>query len=433
MERSRNRRGRCRGPPASLWPAVLGRGGAHCCTGARSGQVEAPDGLRGGRPTSHLAMERSSEFAGVVEMLEPQVAQEATEAPAAGAAGAARQAMGGTVAKTEFIVAAEGIGRELEVAQKLVRRLEDLVEQRVAAVDPRAEIESVHQLFAQDVAQLGRMMKSLEDHIKSAMRGQRLKCCSVIVDTFRKETQAMMTGFQTALERRNHVLQALQERQKLFADPNAGGALAQVQAPLFGAAAEPRAAQRGRGEAKAARPSLRHPMAMPSSSSAQGAMPPPAFAGAPGSFAAGGASAPPAYDHLQQPMNQPRRRRKAGGGAQPLQGSDYGNGMPGSGYMRMELMQDSRERVETRVNEAHAVEKAIGELQGMFSKMASMLSQQAETVQRIDEDLEVAQVEVEEAQLELGKVLQIVSENRQIILITFALLVFFIFLFLVWT
>jgi len=43
----------------------------------------------------------------------------------------------------------------------------------------------------------------------------------------------------------------------------------------------------------------------------------------------------------------------------------------------------------------------------------------------------MAQVEVEDAQAELTQVFQIVSESRTTILIVFALLVFFIFIFLV--
>ena len=69
----------------------------------------------------------------------------------------------------------------------------------------------------------------------------------------------------------------------------------------------------------------------------------------------------------------------------------------------------------------------------LFAQMATLVSEQSEVVQRIEDDVEAGLHETLEAQGHLERVYEITKGNRGLILKVFALLVFFIFLFLVWT
>lgn len=69
----------------------------------------------------------------------------------------------------------------------------------------------------------------------------------------------------------------------------------------------------------------------------------------------------------------------------------------------------------------------------LFAQMATLVSEQAETIARIEDDVEAGLQDTLEAQGHLQNVYEITKGNRGLILKIFALLVLFIFLFLVWT
>jgi t-SNARE complex subunit (syntaxin) len=69
----------------------------------------------------------------------------------------------------------------------------------------------------------------------------------------------------------------------------------------------------------------------------------------------------------------------------------------------------------------------------LFAQMATLVSEQSEVIQRIEDDVESGLVDTLEAQGHIQQVYDITKGNRSMILKIFALLVVFIFLFLVWT
>lgn len=69
----------------------------------------------------------------------------------------------------------------------------------------------------------------------------------------------------------------------------------------------------------------------------------------------------------------------------------------------------------------------------LFAQMATLVSEQGETLARIEDDVEAGLQETLQAQGHLQTVFDITKGNRGLILKIFGLLVFFIFLFLVWT
>jgi syntaxin 5 len=69
----------------------------------------------------------------------------------------------------------------------------------------------------------------------------------------------------------------------------------------------------------------------------------------------------------------------------------------------------------------------------LFAQMATLVSEQSEVITRIEDDVEAGLQDTLEAQGHLQSVYEITKGNRGLILKIFALLVVFIFLFLVWT
>jgi syntaxin 5 len=69
----------------------------------------------------------------------------------------------------------------------------------------------------------------------------------------------------------------------------------------------------------------------------------------------------------------------------------------------------------------------------LFAQMATLVSEQSEVITRIEDDVEAGLQDTLEAQGHLQTVYEITKGNRGLILKIFALLVVFIFLFLVWT
>ena len=69
----------------------------------------------------------------------------------------------------------------------------------------------------------------------------------------------------------------------------------------------------------------------------------------------------------------------------------------------------------------------------LFSQMASLVMEQGETLGRIEDDVEVGLSETKEAHKSMEQFYEITKGNRSLTIKIFLLLVFFIFIFIVWT
>eukprot|EP00428_Durinskia_dybowskii_P073255 CAMPEP_0170400724 /NCGR_PEP_ID=MMETSP0117_2-20130122/24646_1 /TAXON_ID=400756 /ORGANISM="Durinskia baltica, Strain CSIRO CS-38" /LENGTH=385 /DNA_ID=CAMNT_0010657483 /DNA_START=63 /DNA_END=1220 /DNA_ORIENTATION=- len=86
-----------------------------------------------------------------------------------------------------------------------------------------------------------------------------------------------------------------------------------------------------------------------------------------------------------------------------------------------------------RLQQAQQAESTIAQMGQLFSQMATLVSEQSEVIMRIEDDVESGLQETVEAQGHMQNVYDITKGNRGLILKIFAVLVGFIFLFLVWT
>jgi len=69
----------------------------------------------------------------------------------------------------------------------------------------------------------------------------------------------------------------------------------------------------------------------------------------------------------------------------------------------------------------------------LFIQMATLVKEQSNTIMRIEDDVESGLQDTTNAHTSMMKVYDITKGNRSMILKIFLLLVFFIFLFLVWS
>eukprot|EP01038_Epipyxis_sp_PR26KG_P006819 gene6819-9336_t len=88
---------------------------------------------------------------------------------------------------------------------------------------------------------------------------------------------------------------------------------------------------------------------------------------------------------------------------------------------------------DSRLKGAQKIEATIMQMGELFSQMATLVSEQSETIARIEDDVEGGLNDTIEANESMNRLYEITKGNRGMIIKIFLLLVFFIFLFLVWT
>jgi syntaxin 5 len=87
--------------------------------------------------------------------------------------------------------------------------------------------------------------------------------------------------------------------------------------------------------------------------------------------------------------------------------------------------------LESRSSAIETIESTIAELGGIFQQLAQMVSEQRESVQRIDANTEDVVMNVDRANLEIMKYWKRVSGNRMLLVKIFGILILFFLLFVI--
>lgn len=90
------------------------------------------------------------------------------------------------------------------------------------------------------------------------------------------------------------------------------------------------------------------------------------------------------------------------------------------------LIRQQERQTQQRLQEAQHVESSLAELGTLFGKMSSLISQQAEVVDKLEDDVEAAMVDVSYGQQEITILYHLKKGNRMLIIKVFGLLIFFI-------
>lgn len=103
--------------------------------------------------------------------------------------------------------------------------------------------------------------------------------------------------------------------------------------------------------------------------------------------------------------------------------------LPDQNQQLMLLEEQNNQYVQERSNAVEAIESTINEVGGLFQQLATMVQEQGEVIQRIDDNVEDVSLNISGAQRELMKYYNSVSSNRWLMLKIFGILIVF---FLMW-
>jgi len=98
-----------------------------------------------------------------------------------------------------------------------------------------------------------------------------------------------------------------------------------------------------------------------------------------------------------------------------------------SGQIQEQLQIRQQERQsQQRLQEARQAEKSLAELGAVFGKMSTLISQQSEVIDKVEDDVEAALFDVSAGQQEIQTLYSIKKGNRGLIIKVFGILIFFI-------
>lgn len=291
------------------------------------------------------------------------------------------------IIESETLSRASSITKKLSEIESLVRRLDALVGLRGETSVSQSQFELVMESVADDCKWVDRELQRATDAAKLEV-GQRRDFEHQIALTLRKQLEQQAKKVQNCADLRQKTLQEQQQRRnRLSRAGQAISASVQLDTPLFKTYAPPNS------------PPQPEPPRPPYQ-----ALPPP-------SFSSGLRSRRTAASVIESP--HPTNSRLQLEHRQRQQQQQF-------------LLEQTSRR---RLDHAHTIESEIGKLGELFSRFSSLVAQQAEVVERLDDDVESARAEVEAGHKELTSAQAIILGNRSLLIKIFGLILIFIVLF----
>ena len=103
--------------------------------------------------------------------------------------------------------------------------------------------------------------------------------------------------------------------------------------------------------------------------------------------------------------------------------------LPDQNQQLLLLEEQNNQYLQERSNAVDAIESTINEVGGLFQQLATMVQEQGEVIQRIDDNVEDVSLNIQGAQRELMKYYKSVSSNRWLMMKIFGIIIAF---FLLW-
>ena len=319
---------------------------------------------------------------------------------------AAKSTLPAVKSQSAFNEAAAEIARGVHKTSQVLAKLTKLVQSQGLFDDPTEEINSLIFRIKQELGELNSKCDSAQQYVDGQKRG-----LSKGVDAHHTNVVGhLKTGlahatkdFKTILEVRSNKIKDQQTRKK---ELTGGGVLSPMRAN-----AQLGAQNKARANQMAANNPFGNSNLPYGMSQRKG-----------GEGAGGGGAMPP-------PMPDPYSASAAGGASvyhEAEQGSGSGigkggqvydaNNSGGSSMAQMEeqqlLLAPPTQYYEDRIKAADEIESTIGELGQLFRRLTTMIHEQQEMVERIDEDIENAVGSVDQAHGALQKAYDAASSNR---------------------
>lgn len=298
----------------------------------------------------------------------------------------------GTGGRSEFAKLAGGIGRDIQQTTIKLSKLAQLAKRRTLFDDRPVEISELTYIIKQDIAQLNQQIAQLQVFVKQNLNNQSGKKQvdehnNNVVMMLQSKLADTSLGFKDVLEIRTQNMKATRDRTEQFQSNTAALTGPQSDSPLYSVNGPSSVSNRQmydpKGKGKAAEAGY------------------------------------PQNDYLALDMGA--------GGA-----STQGKG--GEGFMQMQMTQDNSDAyLQQRSTAIESIESTITELGSIFSQLATMVAQQGEQVQRIDQDTADIENNLQSAQGELLKYYSSISGNRMLMLKIFGMIIVFFLLFVLIT
>lgn len=90
----------------------------------------------------------------------------------------------------------------------------------------------------------------------------------------------------------------------------------------------------------------------------------------------------------------------------------------------MTMSSNRNQYYQDRTNSVHTIEKTMGELASMFSRLGQLVYEQRSMIEKIDNNTDVSLNNIELGERELIKIRKDVSSNRGLIIKIFLILIF---------
>eukprot|EP01138_Halocafeteria_seosinensis_P005735 gb/GECG01005863.1/.p1 GENE.gb/GECG01005863.1/~~gb/GECG01005863.1/.p1 ORF type:complete len:351 (+),score=35.73 gb/GECG01005863.1/:1-1053(+) len=300
---------------------------------------------------------------------------------------------------------------ELRRTGRSVQELNNLARQKGLFNDPSAQIQDLSKAIKENMARHEKSMEQLSTAIEKSTRAKSAtrKHWSCILDIIRQHLVNLGKSFQHALRVRSETMKEQQQRRQKFTSSWAPGV--KMDTPLFKGLSQ---TSNGASNQKRKGP--------PTATKWQPPLP-----------------ATPSDEHTSWGGAVRRRGNVAttnGGTSSAYSGSGESaiaprltetDQFPEDQYSTQQLA--NYHEAQRRANDALHVESTISELGQMFTRMATLVVEQGETIERIDQDTSVAYENISAAEGELSKYFRMISSDRSLIIKTFLVVIFVILLF----
>lgn len=326
--------------------------------------------------------------------------------------------------KSQFALRASSISREIADTTAMLQRLAMLAKRKTLFDDKPVEISQLTFVIKQKVSNINQEIASLQTFVKTsgasglsgsaasawggngnAREKQLTEHANNVVVSLQGSLSEVTTGFEEVLEVRLKNMQASKSRTEQFISSSSAASASgksAAGADAFNNFNNP--------------DSPLYSMSNPPSTSNLG---------------------PQAPSPNPNSVHASKRHTPISGGPSASENPYSMGNSDGGDYLALPEQQQTLALLEERYDESYmaqrssaieGIESTIQELGGIFQQLATMVSEQGESVQRIDADTEDIALNVTGAQRELLKYYSRISSNRWLIIKSFGILLFFFFI-----
>lgn len=327
--------------------------------------------------------------------------------------------------QSQFTTAAAAISRDIHTTANKIVQLTRLVQRKSLFDDPTTEINRLVHDIKQDITGLNGQLENAQEYVSanSSRKGggkQLVNHSKNVVGNLKTELALRANEFKGALQTRNENMKAQQNRRGQYGleKPSPLGRPLVYSAPIsraLNASGSPLPRPSGVGAP---------PGAAGAAGGVSGVGPPPPMASPLASTSTAGANG-----SMVQYTTPPHGGGDGGGGAGITQ--RYQAYSAARGEEMQALLVPNQSYLEERANAMTDIESHIVDLGQVFGKLATMIHEQQEMVERIDDNVDEALDHSNRAREQLMKYLTKLQSNRPLVLKTFGVLMAFIIFFLV--